>query len=150
MKSSARREMIIDLISKNAIETQEDLLELLKVNGVETTQATVSRDIKKLNLIKTIDSTGKYRYTTSGFDQNDTLKASSFIKSSVLSVDFALNNVVLKCNSGMAQAACATIDMLQHNLILGTIAGDDTVLIITRSTESSQELCYFLNDLIRS
>lgn len=150
MKSSARREMIIDLISKNAIETQEDLLELLKANGVETTQATVSRDIKKLNLIKTIDSTGKYRYTTSGFDQNDTLKASSFIKSSVLSVDFALNNVVLKCNSGMAQAACATIDMLQHNLILGTIAGDDTVLIITRSTESSQELCYFLNDLIRS
>ncbi len=150
MKSSARREMIIDLISKNSVETQEDLLELLRANGVETTQATVSRDIKKLNLIKTIDSTGKYRYTTSGFDQSDTLKASSFIKSSVLSVDFALNNVVLKCNSGMAQAACATIDMLQHNLILGTIAGDDTVLIITRSTESSQELCHFLNDLIRS
>ena len=80
---------------------------------------------------------------------DDVANNTAFIRSAVLSIDYALNNVVVKCSSGMAQAACATIDMMQHDLILGTIAGDDTVLIITRSTEESAELCRFLNDLIR-
>ncbi len=150
MKSFERRELILDLISKNAVETQDDLLVLLKNVGVETTQATVSRDVKKLNLVKVQDSNGKYYYSVSKtVAADDTANNTAFIRSAVLSIDYALNNVVVKCSSGMAQAACATIDMMQHDLILGTIAGDDTVLIITRSTEESAELCKFLNDLIR-
>ena len=150
MKSFERRELILDLISKNSVETQDDLLVLLKNVGVETTQATVSRDVKKLNLVKVQDSNGKYYYSVSKTVATDDMaNNTAFIRSAVLSIDYALNNVVVKCSSGMAQAACATIDMMQHDLILGTIAGDDTVLIITRSTEESAELCRFLNDLIR-
>lgn len=150
MKSFERRELILDLISKNSVETQDDLLVLLKNVGVETTQATVSRDVKKLNLVKVQDSNGKYYYSVSKTVAiDDVANNTAFIRSAVLSIDYALNNVVVKCSSGMAQAACATIDMMQHDLILGTIAGDDTVLIITRSTEESAELCRFLNDLIR-
>lgn len=150
MKSFERRELILDLISKNSVETQDDLLALLKNVGVETTQATVSRDVKKLNLVKVQDSNGKYYYSVSKTVATDDVASNTaFIRSAVLSIDYALNNVVVKCSSGMAQAACATIDMMQHDLILGTIAGDDTVLIITRSTEESAELCRFLNDLIR-
>lgn len=150
MKSFERRELILELISANAVETQDDLLVLLKNKGIETTQATVSRDVKKLNLIKTQDASGKYRYAVSSTAPNeDSAGNISFIRSAVLSIDYALNNVVIKCSAGMAQAACATIDLLQHDLILGTIAGDDTVLIITRSTEESAELCGFLNDMIR-
>lgn len=150
MKSFERRELILDLISKNAVETQDDLLLLLKDMGVETTQATVSRDVKKLNLVKTQDANGKYHYSVAKTVAVDDIASNSaFIRSAVLSIDYALNNVVVKCSSGMAQAACATIDMMQHDLILGTIAGDDTILIITRSTEESAELCRYLNDLIR-
>lgn len=150
MKSFERRELILDLIGKNSIETQDDLLVLLKDAGVETTQATVSRDVKKLNLVKVQDPSGKYYYSVSkSGSADDAVNNTAFIRSAVLSIDYALNNVVVKCSSGMAQAACATIDMMQHDLILGTIAGDDTVLIITRSTEESAELCRFLNDLIR-
>lgn len=153
MKSSDRRGLILDLISKHVVETQDDLLLLLREMGVETTQATVSRDVKKLNLVKALDSNGKYRYTvanSSASAEADSLpNNTAFIHNAVLSIDYAMNNVVVKCKSGMAQAACATIDMLQHDLILGTIAGDDTVLIITRSTEESKELCQYFNNLIR-
>ena len=148
MKLSQRQELIIKLISENVVETQDDILALLKANGVDTTQATVSRDVKKLNLFKALDSNGNYRYLLGNADKPDDANEALLIRSSVLSVDYALNNVVVKCRTGMANAACATIDKLRHGLIVGTIAGDDTILIITRSTEASEELCEYFNEFI--
>ena len=99
MKSFERRELILDLIGKNSVETQDDLLVLLKDAGVETTQATVSRDVKKLNLVKVQDPSGKYYYSVSkSGSADDAVNNTAFIRSAVLSIDYALNNVVVKCS----------------------------------------------------
>ncbi|MBQ6626631.1 MAG: arginine repressor [Ruminococcus sp.] len=138
MKSN-RHVKIVELINKYPITTQDELLEYLRAEGFDVTQSTVSRDIKKLRLSKALDSSGKYRYQApqakvSG-SRNGLL---GIVDTSVISVDYALNTVVVKTYSGMAQAVCAALDSMEYDSIVGTIAGDDTIFIICRSEESAR------------
>lgn len=132
-----RHKKILELIDNFNIETQDDLLNMLKECGFNVTQATVSRDIKDLRLVKTIDNTGKYKYTldvnlSNGVTCNS-LKGFSY---SIKSIDSSGNMVVIKTLSGMAQAVCANIDSMDVYNMLGTIAGDDTIFILMRDQES--------------
>ncbi len=132
MKSN-RHSTIVELINKYPITTQDELLEYLKAEGFDVTQSTVSRDIKKLRLSKSLDANGKYRYqapqSKSTASQNGFL---SLVDSSIVSVDYAMNTVVVKTYSGMAQAVCAALDAMEYDTIVGTIAGDDTIFIVCR------------------
>ena len=133
---------IVELVEKNEVYTQEDLLQLLAREGIATTQATISRDIKELNLVKSVTEDGKYKYTTSRKKQTDKMKKkfrSVFIESVVL-VDYAQNIVVVKCHTGMANAACAALDTMGLEGIVGTLAGDDTIFILMRTDELARNI----------
>ena len=134
-----RHERLISIIENNDVETQEELAELLRVDGINVTQATVSRDIKKLKLVKIMTRSGKCKYVTYNErlrDMDD--KFLIIFRESYLSCDHAANIVVVKTLAGMAQAAAAAIDSLEMNEIVGTIAGDDTIMMVCR-TESIAE-----------
>ncbi|MBR6669675.1 MAG: ArgR family transcriptional regulator [Ruminococcus sp.] len=124
-----RLNVILDLISEHNIDRQEDLLLLLNERGFNVTQATVSRDIKALRLIKAHDENGVYRYTQPTINTAD----NKIFDDTIVSVDYAINTVVLKCKTGMAQAVCAYIDSMNYHDIVGTIAGDDTIFILMRT-----------------
>ncbi|MDD6284869.1 MAG: arginine repressor [Firmicutes bacterium] len=142
-----RQAKILELISDHAIETQEELLAQLREAGFEVTQATVSRDIKKLRLYKTHDANGNYCYAVNAPNQHRGMNG--ILSETVLSVKYSFNNVVIHCRSGMAQAVCQTIDDMRLSQVLGTIGGDDTILIVTEGTEQSEQLCDIINDLIK-
>ena len=125
------------------------LLRLLRKDGFDVTQATVSRDIKQLRVIKALDSNEVYRYMIPK-GESATLKAnySDVFKSAVIKVDYAINDVVIKCHTGMANAACMALDLMDHSSVVGTVAGDDTILIITRTEDRAAELCRELREYI--
>ncbi len=133
---SGRHARILDIIAQQPIETQDELLTILKSEGYKATQATISRDIKDLRLVKTLGSDGKYRYLPA---DNNLINAPSGIPSmfntAVRSIDNAENLVVIRTLSGMAQAVCASLDLLNYGSIVGTIAGDDTIFIACRNSE---------------
>ncbi|MEE0866699.1 MAG: arginine repressor [Clostridia bacterium] len=138
-----RHEAILELISDKDIETQQELTVALSSIGFDVTQATVSRDIKELRLLKQLNSRGRYVYMqnepSQGKDVSD--KMSVIFSKSVLSVDYALNTVVIKTLSGMAQGAAAALDATHHPDFLGSIAGDDTIFVIARSETAAQKFC---------
>lgn len=138
---SGRHEKIIELVNNYDINTQEELLARLNDAGFSATQATISRDIKELRILKTLNPQGKYCYTTWGRNSLDkTTGFENLFKSSAKMVDCAENIVVLKTMSGMAQAVCASLDNLEMENIVGTIAGDDTIFIVMRNKECATEL----------
>lgn len=140
MKTTLRHQKILELIADQNIDTQEQLKAELIKHGFEVTQATVSRDIKKLQLYKAVNGNGHYCYVAPNDNRESTpAVGSDFFKSSVLKIDYAMNNVVIRFMPGMAQAACAKIDHMKLDGVLGTVAGDDTVLIITRSEADSKD-----------
>ncbi len=131
-----RHDKIKELIKRFDIDTQEELLVRLRESGCDVTQATVSRDIKELRLVKVLSSKGKYRYSTGNENSKDiSTKYISLFNDSVLSVEAAQNMLVIKCMSGMAQAVCAAMDANNIQGFLGTLAGDDTIFVICKSTE---------------
>jgi len=139
MKSN-RHTKIVELINKFAITTQEELLEYLKADGFDVTQSTVSRDIKKLRLTKALDQNGKYRYQSPQSNiANTKNNFTALIDSSVISVDYAMNMVVVKTYAGMAQAVCAAFDSMQYEYVVGTIAGDDTIFIVCKNEEFAKK-----------
>ena len=134
---------IVERVETHEIYTQEDLLVLLAQEGFVTTQATISRDIKELNLVKAITEDGKYKYITTRKQKNDTMvkKFRAVFVESVVSVDYAQNIVVIKCHTGMANAACASLDsMAEMEGIVGTLAGDDTIFVLMRTEEMAAHL----------
>ena len=138
MKSN-RHTKIVELINKYPITTQDELLEYLKSEGFDVTQSTVSRDIKKLRLSKSLDPNGKYRYQAPSSNQITSKNGFlSLIDSSVISVEYAMNMVVVKTYAGMAQAVCAAFDSMQYESIVGTIAGDDTIFIVCKNEEAAR------------
>ena len=148
MKNS-RHSKILDIINNNAVDTQEELLNLLKSEGFSVTQATVSRDIKELRLLKTLSTDGKYRYTSAtknAFDIKSNFQ--SMFKSSVTSVDFAENLIVVKTLSGMAQAICTSLDNMEFDNVLGTIAGDDTIFLACKNVTSASSLVSELKKIL--
>jgi len=146
---SKRHTKILELIAEHSIDTQEELLRQLNACGFRVTQATVSRDIKELRLIKTQSPDGGYHYTT-GAPSNTvdmSFKFHAIFSESVNSVDYAMNTVVVKCYTGMANAACAALDSIHWKGVVGTLAGDDTIFILMRSETSAQEFVQQLNRL---
>ena len=142
---SGRHEKILEIIASSSIETQDELLARLSQAGYKVTQATISRDIKDLRLVKTLGNDGKYRYSASHSNSADI--RSSFLQlfsTSVLTIDRAQNIVVVKTLSGMANAVCAALDSIGNSNIVGTLAGDDTIFIACRSDESAAELLDYL------
>ena len=131
-----RQAKILELITAREIETQEELQELLLSYGYEVTQATISRDIKELRLVKDLSPKGRYIYST-GKKRTDNMthRAGGIFNESIISTDFAMNMIVIKCFPGMANAACAAIDSMNQSEILGTIAGDDTIFMLCRNEE---------------
>ena len=133
MKSS-RHSKILEIISEQPIETQDELLSRLKTEGYRVTQATISRDIKDLRLVKTLGGDGKYRYAEAQAGSSDIRSNfDQLFVSSVVSMDIAQNIVVIKTLSGMANAVCAALDSTGNSSIVGTIAGDDTIFVACRS-----------------
>lgn len=146
-----RHTLILELIQKYEITTQDELLTRLKENGFEVTQATISRDIKELRLVKAMSSNGQYRYMVGAAQGNEYLaKFYTIFSGSVVSVDFAGNVCVVKCYSGMAQAACAAIDAMHFDGIVGTLAGDDTIFVLCRTPELTQQLKNSLDQMIQN
>ncbi len=145
-----RHAKILEIIEKYVVETQEELADILKNEGMDVTQATVSRDIKELRLIKVMDSEGRHRY--SSIDQNDkpiSNKLITIFTQSYVSSDYANNIVVVKTLPGMAQAAASAIDSLKWADIIGTIAGDDSIMIVCRAEKIAEELVNKFNKMVK-
>ncbi|MBQ5988630.1 MAG: arginine repressor [Oscillospiraceae bacterium] len=131
-----RQKKILEIITAKDVETQEELQLLLAEEGFTAAQPTVSRDIQELRLVKAVNDEGKYRYIQSG---NSDARLSNLLLQTIISVDYAMNMVVIKCHTGMAQAACAMIDSMDYPQVLGTIAGDDTIFILLRNEENARQ-----------
>lgn len=149
-----RQEMILKLIKEDIYDTQDDLQEKLNELGFNATQSTVSRDIKQLRIVKALDPMGNYRYMVPAqhSDAIHTHTGEQYInlfEHSVISVDYAFNDVVIKCYPGMASSACVSIDKLFSDKIMGSLAGEDTILVITKSVENAEELCKSLKNLCK-
>lgn len=143
-----RQERILELIAAQVIDTQEDLQAALKQNGYDVTQATVSRDVKELQIVKAADATGRYRYISHRESDGRKVAYNDIFSNSVIYIESAMNDVVIKCHSGMAPGACAALDSMKWDSVVGTLAGDDTILAITRSETAAIELVKSLKRLI--
>jgi len=144
-----RHAKILELIEKYPIETQEELAEKLREHGMDVTQATVSRDIKELRLIKVMSDDGTYRYASiTRSESNISNKLLTVFTESFVSCDYANNIVVVKTLPGMAQAAASAVDALRWPEIVGTIAGDDTIMIVCRAEKIAEELVSKFNRMI--
>ena len=135
-----RQARILELIRENEIETQSDLLRMLKDDGFNVTQATVSRDIKEMRLIKLLDSNGSYKYSSETAGNEEHQSHSYLFSTAVISVEHAHSLVVIKTQTGMAQAVCAALDSTERAGVLGSIAGDDTIFVATRADAVSASL----------
>ena len=140
MKSN-RQKKILELITEKPIETQEQLLKELNDCGYKSTQATVSRDIKELRIIKTLDGLGCYRYSVPHTKENEKFDARFRVifRECVTSIDAAQNLIVIKTMPGLGAAAGANIDALHIPAVLGSLSGDDTTLVVMRDSESAME-----------
>lgn len=136
-----RHSKILEIINSNEIETQEELaLELMKL-GMDVTQATVSRDIKELKLIKILSESGKYKYATIANTSSVVSdKLINIFNQTVIQIDYVQNYVVIKTLAGSASAAAETIDSLNFDGVVGTIAGNNNIFILTRNEEKASNL----------
>jgi len=144
-----RQLKILEIISQKEIKTQEELSNELKKLGYNVTQATVSRDIKELRLIKTASSTGGYKYATmektrEGIEE----RLHKLFTSAVLSMQSANNIIVIKTISGSANTVAVVVDALKNPDIVGCVAGDDTILVVVSSTDAVQNVMDTFQKLI--
>ena len=148
---SKRQEKILELIAQYAIETQEELLERLSECGIPSTQATVSRDIKQLHLVKEPSGQGRYRYAVSvqKTKLNFADKLRTIFRESVVSVDAAQNMVVLRTINGMAQGAAFALDNMEDTDIVGTLAGDDTIFMVFHDNTHALDFCEQVKQMLR-
>ena len=148
---NARQTEILNIIQATAVETQEQLLDALKQRGYSATQATISRDIKELRLVKELTGKGRYRYTQSDRKTpaaSDT-RLRNIFKEGVVAVDVAQNLVVIKTMPGLASAACSALDGMEVDGMVGSIAGDDTGILIMRDNASAQMFNSEVHNLLK-
>ena len=138
-----RQAKILELIETKDSETLEQLLQELEACGFATTQATISRDIKELRIIKELGENGSYRYSAvpKQLESNATAKLHAIFRQCVVSCDYAQNIVVMKTMPALASAACSAMDSMNLDMIVGTLAGDDTAFIVMRDTASAAAFC---------
>jgi transcriptional regulator of arginine metabolism len=146
----SRHAKILEIIEKNSIETQDELADILKNGGMDVTQATVSRDIKELRLTKVMTDDGRYKYASLSHSENPiTNKLLTIFTESFISCDYGNNIVVVKTLPGMAQAAASAIDSLKMTEIIGTIAGDDTIMIVCRAEKIAYDIVNKFNKMAK-
>lgn len=146
-----RHEVIIDLIKNHVLTTQDELQEALQNLGFSVTQSTVSRDIKELRIVKSQDENGIYRYhiaNKSNENSRDKNHFEEMFSKSCIGVAYSMNTVVVKCYAGMASSVCVALENLFSDLILGSLAGDDTIFAITSGEKASQLLTEKIKNLI--
>ena len=149
---NARQQKILDLIEKYDIDTQETLIKHLSECGYNVTQTTISRDIRQLNLVKGISSAGTYKYIAPGtvaVKENNIPILNSAITDSVIKIEAACNIVVVKTFSGMANAIAVCIDSLHNSDIVGSVAGDDTILLVIKDFEKAKLIEAELRDTFK-
>ena len=145
-----RQAKIMEIISTTNVETQEQLLEMLQAAGFSSTQATISRDIKELRIIKELTSFGTYRYTTASREVPHTFsgRLNTIFRECVTDFDYAQNIIVIHTMPGLANAAASALDAMHMSVILGTIAGDDTVFIVMRDSNTAAAFCGEIKGLL--
>ena len=145
-----RQAMILEIIGRENIETQEQLLTRLQARGFRCTRATISRDIKQLHLMKEPVGQGVYKYAVSGNQTtlNVAAKLRTIFRECIVSIDYAQNIVVVKTMPGLANGACSALDNMEMNDIVGSLAGDDTALLVMRNTEAAELLCQEIRDML--
>lgn len=148
---SKRQEEILRIIHEQEIETQEQLLAALREQGYQSTQATISRDIKELHLVKELSAAGRYKYAVSVRKTSLNLaeRLRTIFKEAVTSFDVAQNIIVLKTMPGLAPAACSTLDSMQIPDMVGTLAGDDTAILIMRTNSSAEEFSSEIHQMLK-
>ena len=145
-----RQAKIMEIITAQNMETQEQLLALLQKEGFRATQATVSRDIKELRIVKELTSLGTYRYSAANMEATGTFstRLNTIFRECVTSFDYAQNIIVVHTLPGLANAAASALDAMNINVILGTIAGDDTVFVVMRDTNAAAAFCGEIKGLL--
>ena len=146
-----RQRRILEIIERENVETQEQLQQRLQEQGVVCTQATISRDIKQLHLVKEPVGQGKYRYTVSSQRSrlNVADKLRSIFRESIVSIESAQNIVVIKTMSGLANGAAAAVDSMNVPYMVGSLAGDDTAFLVMRDTESAKNFCEEVHEMLK-
>lgn len=136
-----RQQKILELIEKYDIDTQETLIFKLKELGFNVTQTTVSRDIRQLNIVKSVSSKGTYKYVAPGIRKEEGIPVlNSAITDAVIKISAAGNIVVIKTYAGMANAIAVCVDSLYHESVIGSVAGDDTILLVVADNDAASEL----------
>lgn len=148
---NVRQSEILNIVQSKDIDTQEQLLEELRARGFTTTQATISRDIKELRLVKELTGSGGYRYALSERKTSSTsdVRLRNIFKEGVLSVDVAQNIVVVRTMPGLASAACSALDTMEIDGMVGSLAGDDTGILIMRDNSFAQQFNSEVHKLLR-
>ena len=150
MMKNNRQAMILEIISQENIETQEQLLSRLQARGINSTQATISRDIKQMHLIKQPAGQGVYRYAVS--DNRNRLnfaeKLRTIFRESITSIAYAQNIVGIKTMPGLASAACSALDNMELPYVVGSLAGDDTAFLLMKDTESAEAFCEEIKEML--
>ena len=146
---NARQAEILNIIQGSDIETQEQLQHRLSEMGIACTQATISRDIKQLQLVKVAGQDGHYKYAVSQHSGTKTaLKFKTILKETIVKVDYAQNIVVIHTIPGLASAAASAIDAMNMSAVVGSLAGDDTVMIVMRDMNAAASFCGEIRNLL--
>lgn len=147
---SQRQAKIMEIISNRNVETQEQLLQQLNDAGFRSTQATISRDIKELRIVKELTSFGTYRYTTASSEVGGTFsnKLNTIFRECITSFDYAQNMIVIRTLPGLASAAASAVDAMNLSVVLGTLAGDDTVFVVMRDNNAAAAFCGEIRNLL--
>ena len=147
---SQRQAKIVEIISNINVETQEQLLEKLQEAGFNSTQATISRDIKELRIVKELTSFGTYRYTTAAKELPSSFsgRLNTIFRECVTNFDYAQNIIVIHTLPGLANAAASALDAMNMSVVLGTLAGDDTVMVVMRDNNAAAAFCGEIKSLM--
>ena len=147
---SQRQAKILEIIATTNVETQEQLLAALQAEGFRGTQATISRDIKELRIVKELTSLGTYRYTTSTSEVTGSFSArlNTIFRECVIGFDYAQNIIVIRTLPGLASAAGSAIDAMNLSIVVGSLAGDDTVMVVMRDSNAAAAFCGEIKNLI--
>lgn len=147
---SQRQAKIMEIISTRNVETQEQLLDALKQEGFNGTQATISRDIKELRIVKELTNLGTYRYTTTNGEISGSFSArlNTIFRECVIGFDYAQNIIVIRTLPGLGSAAGAAIDAMNMSAVVGSLAGDDTVMVVMRDSNTAAAFCGEIKNLL--
>lgn len=147
---SQRQAKIMEIVTSQDVQTQEQLLEALLSAGFPCTQATISRDIKELHIIKELTPYGTYRYTTAAKEATGTFSArlNGIFRECVTNYDYAQNIVVIHTIPGLGAAAASAVDAMKLRFVLGSIAGDDTVMIVMRDGNAAAAFCSEISQIL--